>query len=597
MIKSRTFKNKVLVIIFMFLIIGLISPVTSAQEIKEINFKNTAISDVLRSIAEITNKNIVIDNSVNGNMTIHLKEISFKNALELITDSNNLDYRMIENTIMVATPERMKKLYSSPNTTIHSVNYIEVDEARKTLQQVFPKLTITALINQKRLITKGEKETVRKASRLLNKIDISSKAKDIKSSEQIAEKNNQTLEKEEKKEIDQTIETIKVKEYNLTSISENIKAIYSDLQIVGNQNSSKLILRGKVDKVKRAVEIIKELDTEKPQEQKTTREEPEQPEMVNKIVQIDYMKLESAQGILKNNFQNMSISTNPEFKELILRGEKKHLNKATKLLDKIDRPQKQVLIECRVEEISKSAISELGFKTNEGNFSRITFTKNNNDNINGIELKWPDYLDMLEQSGRAETLANPHLITLNGKEGNLLIGERIPVKMEGEDGQQSIKYIEAGINLRFKPWISSDNLIKLDVNPNVSSLGEELYDGYPSIKTREVSTVLQLKDGETFAIGGLIQEKKNIDDTEVPYLSDIPILGELFTKQGNDTQKTELLIFITPHIINNYNDQVDQQDYEMLELEYKNKKSTQEDDNKDNNTTSQDRKAEKIIRH
>lgn len=169
--------------------------------------------------------------------------------------------------------------------------------------------------------------------------------------------------------------------------------------------------------------------------------------------------------------------------------------------------------------------------------------------ISGVEMTWPEFLDAMERKGSAETLANPHLMTLNGENAKLLIGQRIPVKMENSEGETSIKYIEAGITLEFRPWITEDGLVELDIRPKVSSLGEELYEGFPAIKTREVETRLRLKDGETFAIGGLIQTDKSESISRVPVLSSIPILGELFKQRNQETNKTELMIFITPRIV------------------------------------------------
>ncbi|MDZ7672716.1 MAG: type II and III secretion system protein [Halanaerobiales bacterium] len=98
-------------------------------------------------------------------------------------------------------------------------------------------------------------------------------------------------------------------------------------------------------------------------------------------------------------------------------------------------------------------------------------------------------------------------------------------------------YIEAGITLDFLPWITKDNYIELEVSPKVSSLGEELYEGYPSIRTREVSTKLRLRDGQTFAIGGLIQEDMKSSVNRVPILSQIPILGHLFKYSNESDEK------------------------------------------------------------
>jgi len=143
-------------------------------------------------------------------------------------------------------------------------------------------------------------------------------------------------------------------------------------------------------------------------------------------------------------------------------------------------------------------------------------------------------------------------MTLNGEKARLLIGDRIPVIVEDvqEDHvTRSIQYIDAGITLEFTPWITTDNRINLEINPKVSSIGESVGSSLPSINTREVETKIRLEDGETFAIGGLIQDDIIESVSRVPLLSEIPILGELFKRQKVDKIKTEVIIFITPHIV------------------------------------------------
>ena len=361
-------------------------------------------------------------------------------------------------------------------------------------------------------------------------------------------------------------------------ISNSIKAMYPELTIVPSANNDKLLISGDKNTINEALEVIKRLNVKKESEKLEVEEEEEEKaeeEIETKIIItkrniVDYIPIADAQSILENNYSDLTISTNPEFKELIIKGPEETVKNAAKFLDQIDRAQRQVKIEVRVEEISRSDIEELGINTlseASPDLPRVKFVKSpDGATIEGVEMQWPDILDYIKRNSSSETLANPHLITLNGKDGKLLIGDRIPVKTTNADGSESIKYIEAGITLEFTPWISQDDIIKLDVAPTVSSLGETKYEGYPTIQTREVETTLNLKNGETFAIGGLIQEDDTISKSAVPYLSEIPILGEIFKRTNEEQSKTELLIFITPKIIEDYKNIEGQTEFEYLNI-------------------------------
>ena len=543
--------------LMILLIVGLFTTGISAQsvQIDEMNFKNAGVQDVLRTVAKVYDKNVVIDDSVSGNITITLDDVGFDEALRLITNAKGLSYKLDKNTIFVATPERINQLYDSKEMKIINLENIKPEEIISVLNNVFSDLIISPLPNNNQLVIKGLKDDVNTAIDFVNKID-----------------------QKFDKEVSNDYEIIDIYPENYNMISNSIKAMYPELTIVPSANNDKLLISGDKNTINQALEVIKRLNVKKESEELEVKEEEEEKpeeEIETKIIItkrniVDYIPIADAQSILENNYSGLTISSNPEFKELIIKGPEETVKNAAKFLDQIDRAQRQVKIEVRVEEISRSDIEELGINTlseASPDLPRVKFVKSpDGATIEGVEMQWPDILDYIKRNSSSETLANPHLITLNGKDGKLLIGDRIPVKTTNADGSESIKYIEAGITLEFTPWISQDDIIKLDVAPTVSSLGETKYEGYPTIQTREVETTLNLKNGETFAIGGLIQEDDTISKSAVPYLSEIPILGEIFKRTNEEQSKTELLIFITPKIIEDYKNIEGQTEFEYLNI-------------------------------
>ncbi|MCG8643611.1 MAG: type II and III secretion system protein, partial [Desulfobacterales bacterium] len=217
---------------------------------------------------------------------------------------------------------------------------------------------------------------------------------------------------------------------------------------------------------------------------------------------------------------------------------------------KLDVPVPQVFLEVRVEELSTTALDKIGVQ--QGSYAKLRLLSDAQGLITDIALDLPSIVEALKQDGIARTLANPSLVTLDGQTSKLLIGDKIPVEsQELVNGEMTtvITYIQAGIQLEFTPRISADNYITLNIKPQISSLGEYLTKGYPLIRSRELETVVRIKDGETFVIGGLIREDDRQSLEKVPILGDIPILGALFKHTEDSKQATDIIIFITPKII------------------------------------------------
>jgi type IV pilus assembly protein PilQ len=147
-------------------------------------------------------------------------------------------------------------------------------------------------------------------------------------------------------------------------------------------------------------------------------------------------------------------------------------------------------------------------------------------------------------------------MTLDRKKAKLVIGDQIPVKLERVESDKTvstISYIEAGIVLEFLPKIINQKQVLLEIKPSVNSIGQILADGLPAVNSRSAETTVILENGETLAIGGLIKKDELKTIREVPILADLPLLGALFSASENTDIETELIIFITPEIIETEN--------------------------------------------
>ena len=160
----------------------------------------------------------------------------------------------------------------------------------------------------------------------------------------------------------------------------------------------------------------------------------------------------------------------------------------------------------------------------------------------------------LKASGYFQSLAEPTLIAYNGQEASFLAGGEIPVPIaQGVTGAVSVTYKEFGVRLTFRPTIAGD-VIRMKVKPEVSSL--DFVNGItlsgfriPALTTRRAETDVELRDGQSFAIGGLLNNMNQTDRAGIPGLSDLPIIGNLFKSKSERKEQTELVVLITPRLV------------------------------------------------
>ncbi|MEJ0005960.1 MAG: type IV pilus secretin PilQ [Steroidobacteraceae bacterium] len=169
-----------------------------------------------------------------------------------------------------------------------------------------------------------------------------------------------------------------------------------------------------------------------------------------------------------------------------------------------------------------------------------------------------DYLLDLELSAaqtetRADIISTPSVITANQKQAKIMQGTEIPYQESASSGATSISFKDAVLSLEVTPQITPDNRIILDLDVRKDTVGQVVVASggvnVPSIDTQDIVTQVLVSDGQTVVLGGILQTQHRIDETKVPYLGDIPILGNLFKTTTRTNDKDELLIFVTPKIL------------------------------------------------
>lgn len=234
----------------------------------------------------------------------------------------------------------------------------------------------------------------------------------------------------------------------------------------------------------------------------------------------------------------------------------------------------QVMVEVRIAEMNRSVTKRLGFNFQFGAGTSMVYSFLNNltevgdtlaetvvnDNIGMIFSGGAfggtllGFIDALKSQGLVKILAEPTLICLSGETANFLAGGEIPVPVPSGLGTLAIEYKPFGVWLEIKPTVLSDGKISMAVNPEVSELD---YDRgvniesivVPALSTRRATTTIELGDGQSFAIAGLLKDNLRETSQKFPLLGDVPILGSLFRSQEYLKEQTELVIIVTPRLV------------------------------------------------
>jgi len=325
------------------------------------------------------------------------------------------------------------------------------------------------------------------------------------------------------------------------------------------------------------------------------------------FMQVNYAKVGDLAKLIRsaNAKESMlsprgSISMDERTNTLLVQDTSDKLSDIRRLVQTLDVPVKQVLIEARIVIVSDTFERDLGARFGVSNVSSLTgglgsllsvsgngqaanqilnggkpaigtlpaTTLDNRYQVNtpaantngsiGISLLGGSYLVDLELSaaqneGKTETISSPRIITANQKQATIMQGVEIPYQESASSGATTTQFKDAVLKLKVTPLITPDNRVILDLDVSDDSVGQQVTSAtggsVPSIDTRQIITQVLVNDGQTVVLGGILDTTKSRTANKVPFLADIPVLGYLFRSTTDINNKTELLIFITPKIL------------------------------------------------
>lgn len=240
----------------------------------------------------------------------------------------------------------------------------------------------------------------------------------------------------------------------------------------------------------------------------------------------------------------------------------------------------QVNLQVKIAEVSRELSKQIGFNLltrdptggfmfglTQGRPNAVTFDSTGRATFTGIEgsttlaaagrlfgLDVLGALDLAENDGLVTTLANPNLTALSGETASFLAGGEIPIPISQALGQVAVEYKQYGVSLAFTPTVLADGRISMRVRPEVSQLssaGSVTLNDFeiPGITTRRAETTVELGSGQSFVIGGLLNNSSSNSMEKAPFLGDLPVLGALFRSKRWKRAETELVIVVTPYLV------------------------------------------------
>jgi type II secretory pathway component GspD/PulD (secretin) len=281
--------------------------------------------------------------------------------------------------------------------------------------------------------------------------------------------------------------------------------------------------------------------------------------MFTKVYSLKYADVEAAAETLKIIIPKERIGTDKRTNQLAVRGNVLEHENVAETVAGLDREMPQISIEVRVEETTRTALAQLGVGWAVDDWSlgvsdKLKFTKLL-ANVSSVKL------NLWEESSNSKILARPMVATTDSKEAMIFIGDKVPlIKKEVDDNTISydVEFIDVGTKLVVTPRINAADIVTVNVKATLSNVTKTITVGntetsyqVPYVRNREASSVIRLRDGETFMLSGLNQNESSLTKQGIKGLQKIPLLGKLFQKTTKEDpgSDTEIVIFITPRII------------------------------------------------
>ena len=430
-----------------------------------LNFQDIQVRSVLQLIADVSDLNIVVSDSVTGNLTLRLTNVPWDQALDIVLETKNLDMRRSGNVIWIAPTAEIAE---------REQQILRARAERQTLEPLRTAMIPVSYANASELA-----ELIRAASAV---------------------------------DADQRIDAGLLSERGSVTIDDR---------------TNTLLINDTTERIDEIRDLVSELDRP-----------------------VRQVLIESRIVIARHDFNHqLGVRFGVTGARQDSRGNLYSTSSSSTALDEIN----QSAIANRREGRGSATPVDM---PSVGDRLNVNLPVADPAGSLGFSILAADFLldlelSALESEGRGEVISTPRVITANQAEAFIQQGVEIPYEARQagtQAGAINVEFKEAVLELRVTPLITPDNRVQLTLNVKQDTVGE-IFNNIPSIDTRELGTRVLIENGQTVVLGGIYQEERNFTATKVPVLGDVPGIGRLFRQRSTQDEKRELLIFVTPQIL------------------------------------------------
>jgi len=448
---------------------------------------------VIKALAQEMGRNVFVATDVEGTVTVTLNKVEPEGALALVLKMNDYAYKIVDNTIVVATEEKLATISDDILTP-------------RTLSTV--------------------------------------------------------------KRINLISQEFQLEQASAAAVLEFLKKQYPDVEFTQHPTLNGFFAKGTRDELRQIKGSLPSLDQVPAQAPPPRRE----------FVSVNYGEITKVQEMLGKFVTDATITPDERLGVLIVEGSDESIAQVRDLLAELDKPMRQVMLDVKVVDLSENGTKSLGvtwgapnspgaFSTTFGEIVPGLFVGDDENKITNSDIKGQltglaigpfarspfiiqTTLSFLVTNGEAKILASPRVATQSGEEAEIHVGDKFPIVFyDPRAGQFQVTYVNIGVTLSVEPEVKADGYIVAKVEPTVSNLVDLVNNQYPRTAERSITSTMRVKDGDTIVLGGLIQETQLHSVSKIPLLGDLPIFGPLFRSITDSADRKEVVLMMTPHIM------------------------------------------------
>jgi general secretion pathway protein D len=574
------------------------------DELITVNFDQVDIRMMLKTIGDVTGINFVIDEGVHGNITVmsptKIRLSQIYRFLESVLEVSG--YAAVPSGDLVKIVPRAEAVQgnlqvhigSDPSeiaqsdsiiTQIIPLSYADADEVSRIIQLLLPAGSHIAVYPRTNsIMIIDTSSNIHHIARIIQQLDVAGAEKQV-TTIGLKYASAKVLSEQITKIMDKNKSVLPPAERSRTSLE-----VGTDVKIIPDVRTNSLTVVANAQDTQTIEALVESLDIQRPNRAGNIhvvylRNAQAEETAKSLAAAVSNLKLTGA----FESSQDFQISADVGTNSLIIAASSQDFEVMADIIEKLDIVREQVLVEMLIVEVSEETLKEIGIdwatldRAVEGsvrffgttNFgTRVDYLSGDLEGLsvgawkkNGSETTIGPILHALDKKSGVNILSTPHITTSNHQKAKIVVGENRPFVTASRITEttdpstptviKTFEYKDVGITLQITPHISQGGLVRLEISSEFTKLVETVTNtptDTPTTAKRQAETVVTMNSGSTVVIGGLIRDDKVTVDKKVPLVSDIPLVGDLFKFRSDQMQKTNLLIFITPHVMGSQQD-------------------------------------------